>query len=50
MTSFASAHAGTLGLLIFFVFFMAMTAWIFRPGAKKKYERDAQIPLKDERP
>lgn len=44
---FSSAVAGVAGLLFFFVFFVAMAAWIFRPGAKEKYQKDAQIPLKE---
>lgn len=42
---FASPSFGLMGLLFFFVFFVVVTAWTFRPSAKSKYEKDAQIPL-----
>lgn len=44
---FASADAGLIGLLFFFGFFCLITIWTFRPGAKKKYEKMAQIPLEE---
>ena len=44
---FASADLGLIGLLFFFIFFCVVTIWTFRPGAKKKYEHDAQIPLEE---
>jgi cytochrome c oxidase cbb3-type subunit 4 len=37
-----------IGLLFFFTFFMCMLAWVFRPGARKKYEGDAQIPFRED--
>ena len=37
-----------LGLLFFFVFFVCMLAWVLRPSARKKYERDAQIPFQED--
>jgi cbb3-type cytochrome oxidase subunit 3 len=46
-TQFASTYAGLGGLLFFFIFFVGMALWIFRPGAKGKYQKDAEIPLKD---
>ncbi|QPC42649.1 cbb3-type cytochrome c oxidase subunit 3 [Kaustia mangrovi] len=39
--------ADTWGLVFLFVIFVGVIAFVFRPGSKKKYERDAQIPLKD---
>ena len=42
---FLAAHAGLIGLLFFFVFFVLMTAWTFRPGAKGYYKVNACIPL-----
>lgn len=45
---FASADAGLIGLLFFFVFFCAVVLWTFRPGAKKKYEDNANIPLNED--
>lgn len=44
---FASPAFGLMGLLFFFVFFCIVTLWTFRPSAKKKYEKEAQIPLQD---
>ena len=45
---FSSAVAGVAGLLFFFFFFIAMAAWIFRPGARGKYQADAQIPFREQ--
>lgn len=44
MTLFG-VHAGTIGLLFFFVFFVALVGWIYRPGTKLRYQRYAQLPL-----
>jgi len=44
---FASANAGLIGLLFFFIFFCIVVAWAFRPGARKKYKEHADIPLKE---
>ncbi len=44
---FSSVLAGTIGLLFFFVFFVVMALWVFRPGSKEKYKSDAKIPLKE---
>lgn len=38
--------AGTWGLVLLFAAFVLIVIWVFRPGSKKKYERDAEIPLK----
>ena len=45
MMDFITMHAAMIGLLFFFVFFCAMSAWVFRPGAKKIYTNHARIPL-----
>ena len=45
---FANADAGLYGLVIFFVFFIAAVAWLFRPGASKKYKSYGEIPLKED--
>lgn len=45
---FASGDMGLIGLLFFFLFFCGVLFWVMRPGAKKKYSRDAQIPLKED--
>lgn len=44
---FASSGAGIIGLLIFFVFFIAMLAWLYRPGSGDSYKKFGNIPLKD---
>lgn len=45
---FASPAAGMIGLLFFFLFFCGVAFWTFRPGAKKKYDEIAEIPLKED--
>lgn len=27
---------------------LGVTLWVFRPGSKKRYQQDAQIPFRDE--
>ena len=44
---FANEHAGLIGLLFFFIFFCAVTAWTFRPGARKHYDNIGRIPLEE---
>jgi len=39
-----------LGLIIFLALFVGMLAWVFRPGAKREYERSAAMPLDDGAP
>ncbi len=41
-------NATLIGLLFFFAFFVVMAVWVFRPGAKKKYQNKADIPLQGE--
>lgn len=45
---FANADLGLLGLLFFFLFFCSVLFWVMRPGSKKKYNQNAQIPLKED--
>lgn len=40
-------HAGLIGLLFFFSFFTANLLWVMRPGSKKIYEDNANIPLRE---
>lgn len=47
MIGWISEHAGLIGLIFFFSFFVVMAVWVYRPGAKKDYQDKAQIPLKD---
>lgn len=44
---FANADAGLIGLIFFFVFFVAVTLWTYRPGAKKTYQDHGEIPLQE---
>lgn len=46
---FANADLGLVGLLFFFLFFCGVLVWVMRPGTKKKYKQDAQIPLKEDK-
>lgn len=47
MLDWLAAHAGMIGLLFFFTFFVLMTGWVFRPGSKQKYQANAYIPLNE---
>ena len=49
MIDFLTKHAGLLGLLIFFSFFVVMAVWIFRPGSRHHYQNQAKIPLHEDR-
>jgi len=40
--------ADSWGLVYLLVLFIAVIAFVLRPGAKKTYERHAQIPLKED--
>ena len=49
------SHAGLSGyaqvaLVIFFGAFIAIVVRLFRPGRREEFERDARLPLDDERP
>lgn len=46
---FANPTVGLAGLLFFFIFFCGVILWTFRPSAKDKYKKDAEIPLKEKR-
>ncbi|MFN3827885.1 MAG: cbb3-type cytochrome c oxidase subunit 3 [Micavibrio sp.] len=48
MIDFLSQHAGMIGLLFFFTFFILMAAWIYRPGAKEQYRKKSHIPLNED--
>lgn len=48
MMDFISTHAGMIGLLFFFLFFISVTTWTLRPGAKKAYQGHANIPLEED--
>ena len=38
--------ADSWGLVYLFVIFVIAVLYVFRPGAKKRYEKYAEIPLK----
>lgn len=49
------SHAGLsryaeVALVLFLVAFVAIVLWIFRPGAKRRMEEDARLPLDDGSP
>jgi cbb3-type cytochrome oxidase subunit 3 len=41
-------YAGTFGLVLFMVLFGLVLYWVLKPGAKERFEADAQIPLKED--
>lgn len=47
MIDFLATHAGPIGLVFFFVFFLAVLAWVFRPGSGARFKQYGNIPLKD---
>ncbi len=44
---FANPDIGLIGLLFFFVFFCGVVIWTFRPGKKKDYQNQGNIPLNE---
>jgi cytochrome c oxidase cbb3-type subunit IV len=42
--------ARQLWVLWLMLAFLAIAFWAFRPANKRRFERDAQIPLKDDHP
>lgn len=46
---FASTEYGMLGLLIFMTLFAGILVWLFLPGAKEKFKKHGEIPLKDDK-
>ncbi len=45
---FASSIVGFAGLFLFLMLFIGILVWLFRPNAKAKFDKLADIPLKDE--
>lgn len=41
-------YGGVFALLIFFGVFTFMLVWVFRKGAKEKYQTLAELPLENE--
>ncbi|KPA21032.1 Cbb3-type cytochrome oxidase component FixQ [Shimia sp. SK013] len=49
--SFLREFADSWMLLFLFVFFLAIVAWVFRPGSTKEYRDTADIPFRhDDKP
>lgn len=42
---FTDTHLTSIGLLLFFTFFVAVIFWVFRKGSKPFYNHTAQMPL-----
>ena len=40
--------ADSWGLLYLFAVFIAVIAFVFRPGSRRRYEEAARIPLKED--
>lgn len=49
MMDWLAGHAGVIGLLFFFSFFVGVVFWAFRPGSKDRYSADARIPLNEDK-
>lgn len=47
MMDFISTHAGLIGLLFFFTFFLAVIAFAYRPNSKENFKKYASIPLEE---
>lgn len=39
---------GTASVVFFFLFFIGMLAWVFRPGSKRVQDEIAKIPLRED--
>lgn len=49
ITLFANPVYGVIGLLLFFVLFVGILAWLVMPGAKERFQNYGKIALKDDR-
>ena len=47
MMDWLAAHGQVVVLLVFFFFFIGYGVWALWPSNKKKFERYANIPLKE---
>ena len=45
-----SAVASSLWVIWLMLIFVGIAAWAFWPRNRKRFERDAEIPLRDDRP
>jgi len=37
-----------IGLIVFLALFVGMFVWVFRPGSRRRYEADAQLPFAED--
>lgn len=42
------SHAGLVGMLFFFAFFIGVCIWLYLPGMKSRIEPLAYIPLNED--
>lgn len=45
---FTDLHLTSIGLIIFFVFFVCVLVWVFRKNSKYFYNEMQNMPLKDQ--
>ena len=48
MMDFITHHAGSIGLIFFFLFFIGVLVSVYMPGTKEKFEIYKNIPFKDQ--
>lgn len=48
MMDIAATYAPIVGLLFFFIIFVCIAIWAWRPSAKKNFEQLGMIPLKED--
>ena len=48
MMETASTYAPIVGLLFFFMVFVGIAIWAWRPSAKKNFEQLGKIPLRED--
>lgn len=49
MIDWIATHATLIGLVFFFGFFILTGLWIYRPGSRPHYNKQAYIPLQEDR-
>ena len=47
---FASADAGIISLLFFFIFFTVIAVWAYRPSNREQMEAWGRLPFEDDQP
>lgn len=48
MIKYIAPYAGSIGLVIFFLFFIVAAFWAFRPANKARFNQYANIPLRED--